>query len=224
MSRIKISLSSSNELFDYPLNSKVNGFINRLLGDNNVYHGNFSRYSVSSLYGGVYDENGRVSYPNGSYFYISSDDDVFMDKIDDGLCYASGYDICGMRYMGMDNCNFVVGSEYDIVRCMNLIVREKDVALTYKDSNFIDVLLEKSKKKLLHCGYSEELVNTLSIELFRVNGARVRTLKIDNVVNICNRVMFIVRGSDIIRRALYEIGMGMCTGFGFGNVTLNKKR
>lgn len=220
--RIKIRLSSTSRVFSEPMNVMVNGFVQKLLGEFNEYHGKFSRYSVSSLRGGIVVNGSDLSFPNGSYFWISSDDDEFMSRVCGGIRNIASSDIGGMKYVGMDIDDFVLNKSFDLVRCDSLIVKDKDIAYTYSDDKFLDILLEKSKKKLLHCGYDAGLVESLSIELFHPECSKVRIIKIRNVPNICSKVMFLVRGDVRIRRALYENGFGMCTGFGFGGVTLNK--
>lgn len=50
--KIIIKFEGSNEVFKKALNKEVNGFINQCLGKDNPYHGNFSRYCISSMQGG----------------------------------------------------------------------------------------------------------------------------------------------------------------------------
>lgn len=60
--KIIIKFEGSNEVFKKALNKEVNGFINQCLGKDNPYHGNFSRYCISSMQGGRMNKNGELLF------------------------------------------------------------------------------------------------------------------------------------------------------------------
>lgn len=220
--RIKLIFSSSDYIFNERLNKDVNGLVNKLLGNGNKYHGSFSRYSVSDFQGAVWGENG-FSFPNGGFFFISSDDADFMTSIIGGIM-KSGADlyIKNMKYKGMDVCDFEVGKVFDVVRAISpILITDGKKLVTFRDKEFVGLLTEKSRKKLLRCGLDEKKANSLTLELFHVENANTISVKIGEAINIGSRVMMIVKGDKDARKLIYEIGFGKCTGFGFGAVSVN---
>ena len=220
--RLKLYFDNSILVFKHPFNKKVNGFINKLLGANNKYHGKTSRYSVSPLLGAVKVDDG-FSYPNGAHLYISSDDSDFIRDIMFGLMEGRGTQIEDMRYLRCEMCDFNVGSMFDLVRTAPLLLNDKGRVVTVKDDDFTDVLVRKTRNKLVHYGMSEKVANTLEFELFHGEKAKTVAIPIGNVINIGSKVMLYAKGNRKARRMAYELGLGKCTGFGFGSVTLNDK-
>ena len=224
--RLKIKFNKNTKPILNPLNEGVNGFINCIIGSNNEYHGRFSRYSVSSMQGGHMNENGVLEFPNGGYIFVSSDDNDFMCGIISGLSKCGkNHRVFDMEYDGMEICDFIVNERFDLVRTISpLILSDKDKVLTFKDDNFIEVLTEKCIKKLINCGYEKKLANTIKIDAFHPENYKTKMVEIKGVKNICNKVMLVISGDKKIRKALYELGLGKCTGFGFGAVTINNKK
>ena len=220
--RIKIYFNSSDSVFKHPFNKKVNGFINKVLGANNNYHGKTSRYSVSPLLGAV-KVDGGFSFPNGAHLYISSDDSEFITRIMIGLMEGNGTKIEDMYYVRTVICDFNVGSVYDLVRTAPLLLNYNGRVITVKDNDFTEILVRKTRKKLIHYGLSERIANTLNFKLFHEEKAKTVAIPIGNVINIGSKVMLVAEGSKKARRMAYELGLGKCTGFGFGSVTLNEK-
>jgi CRISPR-associated endoribonuclease Cas6 len=221
--RIKLKFKSNTDPIRNPLNSAINGFMNRILGDDNEYHGKFSNYSVSTMQGGKMDNDGILNFPNGGYFFISSPDNEFMNKLI--LClpdYNSESYILDMKYDGFDICDFIPNKKYDIVRTISpIIAKEINNVITFHDDNFIEHIRYKSIKKLIHNGISEDCANSIKFILFHPENAKTKLVKIKKQKNIANQVMFIVKGNIKARKALYELGIGKCTGFGFGSVEIN---
>lgn len=223
--RLKLSFSSNIKPIGKPLNEEVNGFLNNILGEGNKYHGTFSRYSVSSMQGGHMDKNGIINFPDGGYVFISSDDYEFIANVLKGL--SSKQDdlyVFDMKYQSMVIDDFSVNEKFDLVRAISpVIISENGKFLTFKDEHFFKYLTSKSIKKLINCGYDEKLANTLSIEPFHPEKFKTKMVEIKGKKNIASRVMFFVTGDKTIRKAIYELGIGKCTGFGFGAVNINNK-
>lgn len=219
--RIKLKFSESKMPFNEPTQNAVNSCVHRILGENNKYHNTFSNYSVSSLFGGIIIDN-KMTYPNGAHFYISSIDNEFIEqimfKIIDG-----NIEMHDMKLLGVDFEKFNVHSDYDIIRTISpILLKDKERTVTYQDNDFINILTQKSKIKLLKSGFSEKDVNTLSIEPFHFEKARLKFPKVKNVVNKSSQVMLIVRGKKEMRLALYKMGLGKSTGCGFGAIEIMK--
>jgi len=130
-----------------------------------------------------------------------------------------------MRYEKMEINDFIVNEKYDLVRTISpLLLSSKGKVITFKDADFIETLLEKTLKKLIKCGYDEKLVKTLNIKPFHFENAKTKMVQVGKQKNIGSNVMLYVEGNKKIRKALYEIGLGKCTGFGFGALSINNKK
>lgn len=225
MSRLKLNFSASNNRFRGVLNKKVNGFIHSLLGEGNKYHGTFSDYSISSMQGAVWNDDDTYSFPNGASVFVSSNNQDFINAIAVGLVSNKDLSIDDMHFTGFEVFEYKLRKEYDIVRAISpiLVSTTERRMLTFKDDGFIDLLREKSIKKLILAGVDERKANSIKFELFHPENARSICVKIGDAVNIGSRAMFIVRGNKQARETLYSMGLGKCTGFGFGAVSVNNK-
>lgn len=204
------------------LNKEVNGFINRCLGKENKYHGHFSNYCVSTMQGGKMNREGIISFSDGGHIQVSSYDVDFINDLVSGIVANSdNLSIGSLQFKSIDIDAFRPFKEYDIIRTISPLYISKDGrSLTFKDDNFIEVLTEKSRKKLMHNGLSERVANTLSFSLFHPENAKTKMIEIGKQKNICSQIMLYVKGNKKARVMLYEMGLGKCTGFGFGAVTI----
>ena len=207
------------------LNKEVNGFINRCLGKENKYHGHFSNYCVSTMQGGKMNIEGIIFFSDGGYIQVSSSDKDFINDLVSGIVTNSdNLSIGSLQYKSIDIDEFRPFKEYDIICTISpLYLSNKGRSLTFKDDNFIEVLTEKSRKKLIHNGLSERVANTLSFNLFHPENAKTKMIEIGKQKNICSQIMLYVKGNKKARVMLYEMGLGKCTGFGFGAVTIIRK-
>ena len=207
------------------LNKEVNGFINRCLGKENKYHGHFSNYCVSTMQGGKMNREGIISFSDGGNIQVSSYDVDFINDLVSGIVANSdNLSIGSLQFKSIDIDAFRPFKEYDIIRTISPLYISKDgKSLTFKDDNFLEVLTEKSRKKLIHNGLSERKANTLSFTLFHPEKAKTKMIEIGKQRNIGSQVMLYVKGDKAARTMIYELGLGKCTGFGFGAVTIIRK-
>ena len=222
---LKMFFDSSLEEFKKPLNKEVNGFVMNLLGKDNNYHGNKSDYCISSIQGGVCNDNGTTSFPNGAIVAVSSNNPLFISIIIDSLISnTSELKIASLTYEKMEMTDYNPFSDYDVVRSISPIsLKSNGRFCTCEDSNFVSVLQKHCINKLIQSGVSEKAANTITIEPFHFEGARKVCVKIDEAKNISSNVMLIVKGNKNARKQLYNMGMGRCTGFGFGFVEVRNR-
>ena len=217
--RIKLKFSPSKIPFTEPTQNIVNSCIHRILGKDNKYHNSFSNYSVSSLFGGMIVDN-QMIYPNGAHFYVSSFNNEFIEQIMFKIIDCN-VEMRDMKLIGIDIESFNVHNDYDIIRTISpILLKDKERVVTFQDEDFINILTEKSKIKLLKCGFSKNDVETLKFEPFHFENARLKFPKVKNVVNKSSQVMLIVKGKKEIRLALYKMGLGKSTGSGFGAIEI----
>ena len=221
---IKLFFKGTNETFSKPLNEEVNGLINKWLGKENKYHGTFSRYCVSSMQGGSMSKDGILSFKDGGYVVVSSDDVQFISTLLKGIMMETNGLVKSMKYYKMEMGEFEPYKDYDIVRTISpILISNKEKTLTFKDKDFIPELTKRSIKKLINCGVDEKSASTLSLELFHQENAKTKMVEVKKQKNICSQVMLIVKGDKDIRKKMYELGFGKSTGFGFGAVTVIRK-
>ena len=104
---LKMFFNSSLEEFKKPLNKEVNGFIMELLGKDNNYHGNKSDYCVSSIQGGVCNDNGTTSFPNGAIVAVSSNDPQVIGQLVESLLNETGkLKIASLTYNKMEMTDY----------------------------------------------------------------------------------------------------------------------
>lgn len=229
--RIKVVLTidkdvalSVSELYTTP-----NGYINRVLGENNTHHGE-KGHSISSIQGGsmVDKSKGLIGFPNGrGWFYVSSNDKEFINDVEDALFDD---DDCVVREgIKMDifvHCEKDVNKYYDIVKTLSPILVSGTVDgnlhfYTLEDADYIDVLTQSTRRKLIASGIPEKTANGINIELCGKleNYKRKKDLvKIHNKFNFGSSVLLKVSGCKNARIALYNMGLGQSTGIGFGAV------
>jgi CRISPR-associated endoribonuclease Cas6 len=220
------SLQTSNVM-----NHQIYGFINKILGEDNKWHGQPNQvHSISTMQGGVPDKTGILQYPNGGYIFVSSPDDEFMMAVMRGVDFADDdISIGSMRLAGTERCSiedFQPLDKFDIVRtiCPLYIKNADNRSILFSDPEFISLLTEKSRKKLLKFGLGEQTANSLEFQLFHPENAKVSTVTVHKQINIASRVMLVVKGSKNARKTLYEMGLGKSTCFGFGAVTINRQK
>ena len=224
--RIKISFKPSMVKHSGSIHHYVNGMIHKLLGSNNKYHNNFSTYAVSSLQGGKLI-NGGIVFNNGAYLYISFPDstsfynDIMMGLLTSDKTFAGDLEFDNK----IDECDFKPHKSYDIVRTISPILLKNDngETITFKDDDFIRIITEKSKKKLIKNGISVEKADSIELIPFHFENGKLKYVKVKNVVNVSSQVMFLVKGDIQARYMLYCLGLGKSTGSGFGSVEIISK-
>lgn len=217
--RVKIQFENGNNKFPSSTQDAILGYVNSVLGTNNNYHGKFSDYNVSDLQGEkVIDESHRIIYPNGSHIYVSSPNMDFLSKF---LMDGHKYKLNDMSVKSIEVEPINVNTNYDVVRTYSpILLKKNNKQITFQDEDFIQLLTEKSKKKLIHNGISESDANTLKLELFHPENAKIQKRRVHNVTNIGSHIMLIVKGKENVRKKLYQLGLGYCTGCGFGFVNV----
>lgn len=213
------------EEFKEPLNKEVNGFIMELLGNDNNYHGNKSDYCVSSIQGGVCNDNGTTSFPNGAIVAVSSNDPQVIGQLVESILNETGkLKIASLTYEKMEMTEYNPFSDYDVIRSISPIsLKHNGKFYTYEDDEFIELLQKHCINKLINNGVEEKIANTITLEPFHFEGARKVCVKIGDAKNISSNVMLIVKGNKNARKQLYNMGMGRCTGFGFGFVEVRNR-
>lgn len=223
--RIQINFKGSNTIYENNNLKQVKGwFEDNVIGRNNNTHNEFSNYSLSPMLGGK--RNGKyVSYPEGGYVYFTTNSDELMSKVIMALFNMNNSVAVGdLAYQNFEMVkDFHIHSDYDIVRTISpILLKSKHRKITINDDCFLTVLKERCIKKLIDNGVNENIANTLSIDFFHDENAKVINMQYNNTHNLASKAMFIVKGNRLARKTLYNMGIGSSTGCGFGAVSINE--
>ena len=219
-----------NLYFSYPsspitINNQhdVNVFIHKVLGHNN-YHDAFSNYSISSLQGGKYIGNDLIDFPNEQpWIQVSSSDSNFIFSLIMALNNTNNT-LLGMKYDRFDRNDFSANEKYDIIYTISpILLKDKDLKITFRDDNWIEKLISNCKDKLARLD-TPIIDDTFNIEIIDIKNAKVKKIMVkDNCWAIASQVILKVYGNKDTRIALYEMGIGGSTGSGFGSVKILTK-
>ena len=213
-----------------PINAKVNGVVNRILGPNNKWYGNTSSYCVSPMKKFTfYPEDKVFSYEGDVFFLVASPNPSFIkDFIENIIEFENSRDelsIMSLKYVGFEMMNMKVNETFDIVYTFGPVrLVNEGLFVTFTDEGFVDLLTERCKLKLEENGFSKEEVDSLSIELISAEKARVIKTYIRDSINITSKVMLRISGQKEVRKALYQLGIGSSTSVGFGFVIPNSMK
>jgi CRISPR-associated endoribonuclease Cas6 len=215
--KLKIILTKPN--INIPINNQkeLNSFIHRCLGKDNEWHDKFSDYSISSLQGGKLINNYLIfdDYP---YIICNTDNISLITKLLQGL--NENHSIFDMKFKKVEITEVKVNKFYDKVVTISPILL-KDVKtntkLTYKDGNWLSLLIKQSKSKLLKCGIEDD---TFDIKIRNILKAKTKTIYVGDVFNPTTMISLIIYGKPKTRQILYNMGLGNSTGSGFGSIKI----
>ena len=214
--RINVFLTKPTKTLPRSTQEFMNTYIHKCLGHNNKYHDAFSDYSISSLQGGVWRDGVRLFENEEPYFVISSENTEFISDILLGI-QSTDIDVMSMRFARFEIDDFHLHTKFDKVLSISpILLKDKnDKKITYLEDGWLERLTEQSIGKLKHCGIED---TSLKIEFFHKEKAKPRMVYVGKTFNPCSMVGLKISGTERARRALYNLGLGNCTGCGFGAV------
>ena len=215
--RIYLKLTRNTELIPYNYQSFLTGALHKWLGKDNVEHGKISLYSFSWLQNIDTVENGLNTKYN-SFFFISAHDDFIIKSIikgireDPSVCFGIQVSEIVIQETPAFNSEqrFELASPVFIRR----FIGEKDYHITYDDERSAEYLTETMKKKLLIAGLPDSGVRIRFDETYEFPKTKIiKYQDIGNKVNICP---VIIEGTPEQLSFAWNVGVGNCTGIGFG--------
>ena len=220
--RITIKVGPSLEENKGSLNDLVNGFIHNVLGPGNKWHDTFSPYSISTLHGGKLNKaTGRISFPKGGKFVISSDNQEFLADMFTGLASVTDGKVGTMPLLGFETYSCGASPKFDLVRVENIRLKDNGKEITFKDENYLSKLREHCIKKLIRNGISEEDALSIKLEAFYPENWKVKYVKMktgtkSENITPASTIMLVVKGNKEARNKMFNLGYGISTGSGFG--------
>lgn len=219
--RIKLNFTKNTD--NVPNNLEVlTSYIHNCLGRNNQYHNNTSNYCISNMQGGTVINGGReISYLNGGYILVTSKDVKFIDAFIMGAEKNKEYGY-GMSFINFDiiNDTFYNGKNYFLATETGILLKDKnDTFVTIKDANFAEFLKDRLIKKL---SLRHPNLNLSNVKV-SVNGYKSKNVYLHKIKNISSTCNIVVECDKKVAEAIYNMGIGISTGSGFGTLKVSKK-
>ena len=214
--RINLKISPTKELIYFNYQSKLTGAFHKWLGQNEQ-HGRTSLYSFSQLMGGKANNDG-IMFEKGTSMFVTAHDPDIINKVIKGI-QIDNYLFAGMKV-----------EEIQILRPPNLIGQSnfyngspilirKDIGnyfkfLYYNDAEANDMLMEYIRIKMDIAGIRD---NTLSIKFDKYYPKpRIKMITYKEKKNKASICPVIIKGKVRSKQFILDVGLGACTGIGFG--------
>lgn len=216
---LKTSPNSQAVPFDYQV--KLVGCLHKWIGADNNYHDKISLYSFSWLQDGKVND-GNLSFPHGSHFFISFyDGNVVKDIIRNILDSPSMF--CGMQVTDITLADPPDFNHRDLFFCGSPILIKRrlqdgsDKQFNYLDADANTYMKETLLSKMREAGLEED--ETLDIHFDTTY--KKKKLKLVHYHNIGNKASLcpvIIHGKPETKHFAWEVGIGNSTGIGFGAI------
>lgn len=218
--RVKLVFNKSEELIPIQNQDIVNSWIHKCLGENNKWHDATNDYSVSSLCGLKFENKEYLSIKNGAYIIVSSLNNEFIDdllkNIDKYFLYKD------IKISNIEILNEKIYDGYNIFYTLSpiLIRNEKDRCITLNDNDFEKILQNKIRNKIkaINKNHKTKYDENLRLEIIKNGVNKVKLIYVHNNANKCNIFSFILHTNKQTSELLYNCGIGISTGSGFGTI------
>ena len=220
--RIYIKTTPNIRVVSFAYQQNLAGVLHKWLGAGNIEHGKISMYSFSRLNGSKLIANG-LNFEHGASWFISFADDMKIKKIISSIL-AEPEMFCGMKATEINIEEtpdlstrelFFCGSPIFIKRSLPDI--HKDKHYTYEDPEANILLKETLENKMKLCGIPKD--DSLEIR-FDVSYTRKKTklVQYKNIRNKTSVCPVIIKGKPKTKAFAWNVGIGNCTGIGFGAI------
>jgi len=216
--RLNLTLQSSSitELpFDYQ-HELVRTF-HKWLPDNDI-HNDISLYSLSWLNGGK-AVDGKLLFPNGARWFISFYDETIAKHLLVGMLRHTettfGMRVADVQIQDTPNC----GTSARFICASPILAKHwdgnKTIHKIFTDIDSDEILTKTLQTKLSHTGLSTDV----SVRFDRTYpNAKTKLVTIKDVKNRASMCPVIVEGAPEAVSFAWSVGIGHCTGSGFGAV------
>ena len=200
----------------------VNTYIHNCLGDKNEYHDACSHYAISHLYGGKIVDKQTI-FENGGYVIVSSSNQDFLDKLITGA-FSNQTLIHDMKLSDVIKIDERFHNGWNYFRTLSPILVKKyesqkknplDEWWTFEDPEFIDVITERTIKRIKHINPDINTDN-LKIEIPNRTGHKLKKIYIKSRKNVASQCHVSIFCNKDVAKLIYDNGIGQSTGSGFG--------
>lgn len=218
--RITLTISSNTELVPFDYQQKLVGTIHKWIGENDI-HDRLSLYSFSWLRGGI-KVGDALTFPKGTSFFISFYDSDIMRRII--LSIRDFPEVfCGMYVTDItieDNPDLASRTEFYCGSPV-FIKRKQDTGAikqyVYDDEQTETLMAETLASKMRYAGLEED--PTLEIR-FDTSYAwkKTKLVRYHGINNRASMCPVIIKGRPETKLFAWNVGIGNCTGIGFGSI------
>ena len=215
--RLHIYISSNHITIPFNYQQKLTGVLHKWLGKDNAEHGDISLYSFSWLQNAVIDKDG-LNFPKWfiSLYDLSRAKDIIAQirKAPEMFCGLCVNEVVIEETPDLSNRElFFLGSPILIKRPNG----NRIIEYGYDNPQSGRVLEQTLKTKMQKAGLSDD--DTLHIE-FDLSYAKKKKKLVwyDGISNKANMCPVIIQGSNETKQFAWNVGLGNCTGIGFGSI------
>lgn len=205
-----------------PLNNQhiLNGYIHKVLGENNNYHDRPSEYNISGIIGGKMNQDDkRLYFDEGFKMVVSGLDDEFISSFMI-KCMKNKEMFKGINYYGADLLNEQLYNEYNYFQTLSPIILKKDNRLiTIKDNDFQEVF-EAYLKRVAYKTLKREVDIKITINKDK---QKTKLIKVKGISNPCSHFSFKMECDIETTKLFYYNGIGLSRGSGFGCISTTKQ-
>jgi len=226
--KLKIEFSKNTEPVPFSYVSNLNGYLHKVLGEDNPYHDDLSLHSTSFLHGGRISSNKKfLNFNNGATWYISSSESKFIEDFVKNV-YNHIEFAFGMELLGVEMIEDMLTNDgvYYMFRTMSpVLLKQKDrennknIYLTYENdikttSDVMKSLILKKAKKALISINPEDFDISFNYEYDQKKIKWISVKKVNNKTSVCP--VFVRTAKPEVAKFIYNVGVGHSTGSGFG--------
>lgn len=218
--RIYLKISPNKIQVPFNYQQKLVGVIHKWIG-NNLIHDSISLYSFSWLNGGKKVGN-ALNFLNGATMFISFHN-ADMIKIIISSILNDPDMFCGMAVEDITIASYPNFSEKELYYCASPIFIKRKLTdgnakqYLFNDTNSNFLLKDTLETKMRAAGIEKD--ETLDIQ-FDTTYTKKR-LKLINYRGINNKASLcpvIIKAKEETKRFIWDVGLGNCTGIGFGAI------
>lgn len=217
--RIILKTSPSKTLIPFEYQEKLVGCLHKWIGRDNDLHGKMSLYSFSWLQGASFSKEG-LAFPQGARLFISFYDEAIVKRIIQSIMNDPEM-FCGLRVEEVMLVKTPDFSNREVFYCASpIFIKRTDEdgrehQYNYNDAKSGDYLKETllSKMKLA------EMEPTADFSIQFDDSYSKKKLKLVHYHGIGNKSSLcpvIIHGSPEVKEFAWNVGLGNCTGIGFG--------
>lgn len=218
--RLHLKITANSTIIPFDYQQKLTGVLHKWLGKDNAEHGDISLYSFSWLQNAVIDKGG-LHFPKGARWFISLYD---FERTKDVLAQIREEPemFCGLyvKEVVLEETPDLSNRELFYLGSPILIKRpdgERIIEYGFDDPLSGKLLEETLKTKMQKAGLSDD--DTLQIEFdLSYEKKKKKLVWYDGISNKANMCPVIIHGSNETKQFAWTVGLGNCTGIGFGSI------
>lgn len=217
--RIHLEISPNTEPVPFEYQQKLVGTIHKWIGKNSI-HDNISLYSFSWLNGGRMKDN-ALEFQNGANMFISFYDEHIVKQIIKAILDEPEM-FCGLVVSGINIDRNPQLDDRELFNCASPIFIKRKLAdgrikqYSFSDAEASQYLKETLLSKMREVGLEDD---TLDIRFdTSYNKKKVKLVRYHGIGNKACLCPVIIKAKPETKLFAWNVGIGNCTGIGFGAI------